>query len=151
MRRYSRRTLLTIGGAVCAALTTNFARAASAQSLGFSEIYDSIGPQGLRYSQKLLSLRGLSVAMSGFMAPPLKAESQFFVLTSAPVQLCPFCSADADWPSDIVVVYLSAATTPTRFTQALSVTGTLEIGSWTDPDNGFVSQIRLRDAAFRLA
>jgi len=29
------------------------------------------------------------------------------------------------------------------------VTGRLEVGSWTDPETGFVSQIRLRDAYYR--
>ena len=44
--------------------------------------------------------------MRGFMAPPLKAEAKFFVLTEIPMSICPFCSSDADWPDNIVVVYL---------------------------------------------
>ena len=43
--------------------------------------------------------------MTGFMAPPLKAESKFLVLTRMPMGVCPFCELAADWPSDIVVVY----------------------------------------------
>ena len=42
------------------------------------------------------------------MAPPLKAEAAFFVLTREPVALCPFCQSDADWPDNILVVYLSS-------------------------------------------
>ena len=44
--------------------------------------------------------------MHGYMAPPLKPESRFFVLTREPLALCPFCQSDAEWPADIVVVYL---------------------------------------------
>jgi hypothetical protein len=31
----------------------------------------------------------------------------------------------------------------------IEVEGVLEYGSWTDPDTGFVSLLRLRDATFR--
>ena len=42
------------------------------------------------------------------MAPPLKAEAAFFVLTREPVARRPFCQSDADWPDNILVVYLSS-------------------------------------------
>ena len=61
--------------------------------------------------KKLKALAGHRVRMQGFMAPPLKAEAKFFVLTERPMALCPFCSSDADWPPDIVVVYLDRAQT----------------------------------------
>jgi hypothetical protein len=63
--------------------------------------------------------------------------------------LCPFCSSDADWPDDILVVYLSAKQTFVQYNAAIRADGVLEHGSWTDPDTGFVSQLRLRDASFR--
>jgi hypothetical protein len=31
------------------------------------------------------------------------------------------------------------------------IRGKLELGSWTDPETGFVSQIRIVEAAFRKA
>lgn len=122
---------------------------AGTEAMSFDDLYASSGVLGLKFSSRLLSLKGKPVAIEGFMAPPLKAESNFFVLTREPVALCPFCSSDADWPSDIVVVYLRKAASPTKYSDPLAVTGTLEVGSWTDPENGFVSQIRLVDAAFR--
>jgi hypothetical protein len=118
--------------------------------LSFDELYEGSGVLGLRFAPPLLAARGRRVEMRGYMAPPLKAESLFFVLTREPVSICPFCSSDADWPTDIVVVYLRDPARPIRFSDEISVTGTLEVGSWTDPDNGFVSQIRLVDAAFRI-
>jgi hypothetical protein len=98
-----------------------------------------------------LALRGTTVAITGFMAPPLKPESTFFVLTAQPMAICPFCQSDADWPDDIVVVVLKAATAMTAGGSRLTVTGTLDVGSKTDAATGFVSQIRLVDASFAPA
>jgi hypothetical protein len=89
--------------------------------------------------------------MQGFMAPPLKAEADFFVLTAIPMALCPFCSSDADWPADIVVVYLDKAQTFEQANRRIEVTGKLEIGSWTDPNTGFVSLLRIVDAGYGAA
>ena len=83
------------------------------------------------------------------MAPPLKAESKFFVLTREPMAICPFCQSDADWPSDIVVVYLDRATPMIDGGEAVAVRGRLEVGSATDDATGFVSQIRIVDAIVR--
>ena len=82
------------------------------------------------------------------MAPPLKAEAKFFVLSEIPMALCPFCSSDADWPDNIMVVYLDRKQTFTQPNQMIEVTGTLESGSWVDPETGFVSQLRLRGARY---
>jgi hypothetical protein len=80
------------------------------------------------------------------MAPPLKAESDFFVLTRFPMSICPFCSNAADWPIDIVVVKLSSASEVISPAYAISVSGTLEFGVKVDPDTGFVSLVRIVDA-----
>ena len=76
-------------------------------------------------------------------------ESSFFVLTREPLAICPFCQSDADWPVDILVIYLAKATPLITAGARVMVTGRLEVGSWTDPESGFVSQIRLRDAYYR--
>jgi hypothetical protein len=119
--------------------------------LGFDGLYRSRGVRGLEFSEALLALRGQAVAMTGYMAPPLKAESSFFVLTAQPMSLCPFCASDADWPDDIVVVHLAASSPLTAAGSRLTVTGRLEAGSATDPATGFVSLIRLMDARYALA
>jgi hypothetical protein len=82
------------------------------------------------------------------MAPPLRAESRFFVLTREPLSLCPFCQSDAEWPVDIVVVYLRRDMPLTDAGARVRVDGRLEIGSWTDPDTGFVSLLRIVDAGY---
>jgi hypothetical protein len=114
--------------------------------LSFDSLYKSVGVLGIQYSDQAKALKGKEVRMRGFMAPPLKPESRFFVLTREPVSVCPFCSSDAQWPVDIVVIYLSGTLAPVNFSQRIEVRGTLEMGSWTDPQTGFVSQVRLVDA-----
>ena len=120
--------------------------AEAAETLSFDGLYESIGVLGIRYSERALFLKGQAVRMRGFMAPPLKPESKFFVLTREPVAVCPFCASDAEWPVDIVVVYLKKTLAPVDFQLRISVEGRLEIGSWTDPHTGFVSQVRIVDA-----
>ena len=105
--------------------------------------------RGYEFSDALLALEGKPVTMRGYMAPPLKPESKFFVLTGEPLALCPFCQSDADWPADIVVIYLERTAPMLGGGDPVTVTGRLEVGSWTDPESGFVSQIRIVDAAFR--
>lgn len=124
-------------------------RAGASEDLAFDELYGKISVLGLEFSDKVKGLAGRPVAMRGFMAPPLKAEAQFFVLTEIPMSICPFCSSDSDWPDNIVVVYLERKQTFTQPNETIEVRGKLEVGSWTDPDTGFVSRLRIRDAAYQ--
>jgi hypothetical protein len=114
--------------------------------LSFETLYKSVGVLGTQYSERAKLLKGKEVRMRGYMAPPLKPESKFFVLTREPVAVCPFCSSDAQWPSDIVVIYLKVTLGPVNFSKRIEVVGKLEMGSWTDPETGFVSQVRIVDA-----
>lgn len=145
----SRRALLLSTAALC--LATGAADASEDGALAFDELYGSVSVLGLTFSDKLKGLEGRIVRMRGFMAPPLKAEAKFFVLTERPMALCPFCSSDADWPADIVVIYLDRAQTFEQANAEIEVTGRLELGSWTDPETGFVSQVRIVNARFAKA
>lgn len=124
---------------------------AAPPALRFDELYASFSALGLVYSDKVKALTGQPIRMQGFMAPPLRAEARFFVLTQIPMALCPFCSTDADWPDNILVVYLDRKRTFTPPNQPIEARGVLERGSWTDPETGFVSQLRLRGASYDLA
>ena len=122
----------------------------SAIPLRFSDLYTTSGPLGVAFSESAQRLRGLPVRMSGYLAPPLKAEAAFFVLCAQPVSICPFCQSDADWPQDIVVIY--PRDSDWRFRSAaerVEVLGTLDLGSKLDPATGFVSQVRLLSALVR--
>ncbi len=125
--------------------------ALAAAELGFDELYGKVSVLGLQFSEKVKALDGETVRLTGFMAPPLKAEADFFVLGKQPMAVCPFCSSDADWPDDIVVIYLRRKQTFEHTTGLVAVEGVLEHGSWTDPETGFVSLLRLRDASFEAA
>ena len=122
---------------------------AQEQLLGFDSLYLSNTVLGLKFSTQTLAAKGKNVRMRGYMAPPLKPESNFFVLTRDPVAICPFCSSDAEWPVDIVVIYAKKTVVPINFSERIEVQGVLEVGSFIDPVTGFVSQLRLRDAEFR--
>jgi hypothetical protein len=104
---------------------------------------------GSELSGKTLALAGRPVHILGYMAPPLKPEVSFFVLTRAPVALCPFCNSDADWPSDIVIVYPRDREQWNQDGLPVAVSGVLEIGSKRDRETGFVSLVRVVDATIQ--
>jgi hypothetical protein len=126
-------------------------RLAEADLLRFSDIYASGGPLGLTFSETARRLQGRTTLVRGFLAPPLKPESRFFVLAAKPVSVCPFCQSDADWPQDIIVVYPRQGSAPgLRFrAHPHEISGVRELGSRVDGETGFVSQVRLVDATVR--
>jgi uncharacterized membrane protein YcgQ (UPF0703/DUF1980 family) len=119
-------------------------RALAADELNFNELYTT----GVELTPKAKSLAGKEVTMSGFMAPPLKAEADFFVLTRVPMAVCPFCDSQMDWPDDIVLVELDDIVSFTPFNRRISVTGRLEVGFVKDGETGFVSFVRLVSASY---
>jgi hypothetical protein len=111
--------------------------------LRFDEFYDGYNVRtGLILSDKLLSLDGKEVVIEGYMAPPLKAELDWFVLTRIRLEYCPFCSTAADWPDDIAVVYLAnSSIRPTE--RPMRLQGRLEVGPSIDPETGMLSLVRI--------
>ncbi|MGL4649125.1 MAG: hypothetical protein ACRC1H_06940 [Caldilineaceae bacterium] len=111
--------------------------------IAFDEFYEGYNMRtGLVLSDKLVSLDGQVVQMQGYMAPPLKPELDFFVLTRVRLAYCPFCSTAADWPDDIALVYLMDGTMRTT-ESPLRLTGRLEVGPAVDPETGMVSLVRV--------
>src|SRR5262249_31346604 len=145
-----RRGVARAAIAVMIALAPTVVASESATSLRFSDLYTSSGPLGIAFSESAERLRGQPVRMTGYLAPPLRAEASFFVLCAQPVSICPFCQSDADWPQDIVVVYPHDSAWRFRSAAArVEVIGTLDLGSKLDPTTGFVSQVRLLSALVR--
>jgi hypothetical protein len=109
----------------------------------FDEFYDGYNLRtGLVLSDKLVSLDGKDVVMEGYMAPPLKPELDYFVLTRIRLAFCPFCSTAGDWPDDIALVYLNDQTT--QATQyPVRIIGRMEIGASVDSETGMVSLVRI--------
>lgn len=109
----------------------------------FDEFYDGYNIRtGLMLSDMLLSLDGDSVQIDGYMAPPLKPELDYFVLTRIRLSFCPFCSTAADWPDDIALVYMQSGTT-TATLLPIRITGRIEIGQSVDQETGMVSLVRI--------
>lgn len=102
----------------------------------------------LSFSNLALSLAGQRITVNGFMAPPLKVEINFFVLTKQPLSVCPFCETEADWPDDILAVYTKRIVRVLPFNLKIEVRGVLELGTAKDAETGFVSRVRLTDAKY---
>ena len=102
------------------------------------------------YTDTAKKLAGKTISMQGFMAPHLKVESDFFVLSNAPVETCPFCASEDEWIDTIVFVRMKKRQEATRPGNLIPVEGKLEIGPQTDVATGFVSRVRLVDATFRV-
>ncbi len=110
-----------------------------------SELYNHDGS----FSPRAEELKGKRIAMQGFMAPHLKVDSDFFILSNTPVETCPFCASEGDWIDSIVFVRMRTKQEAVSPGSLINVEGTLEIGPATDEATGFVSKVRLVNADFR--
>lgn len=122
-------------------------RANDQAHLNLSDLYGD----GLAFSERALALEGTRVSVKGYMAPPLRANVAFFVLTQRPMSSCPFCETEAEWPEDILAVYTKRPLRPKPFNVNLVTRGVLELGALRDEDTGFVSRVRLADATYEEA
>ena len=141
LKRFTRRDTLYM--AACAPLVVSSAKAAEA--LTFKDIW----LEGDAISEKAKANIGLDVEMQGYMAPPIKTEVQFFVLTKIPTAICPFCDSTAAWPEDIVLVLMSRPIRAIDYDRLIRVQGTLEFGTAVDAATGFVSRVRLKNSTYR--
>lgn len=136
----SRRSFIAASGATVFA--PSIMRALDAP-LKLRELY-----AGGQVSDLAQSLQGERITVQGFMAPPLKAQMKFFVLTKLPMAVCPFCESDAEWPDNILAIYTKRVVKVIPFNVRIESRGILELGSYTDPETGFVSLVRLADATY---
>jgi hypothetical protein len=114
-------------------------RAQAADRVTFADLWS----EGAEFSERAQELAGKTVEMRGYMAPPLKPEVEFYVLTSTPMATCPFCDSEIAWPRDIALVMLTRPLKAQAYTRSISVSGILDIGTQTDPKTGFVSRVRI--------
>jgi hypothetical protein len=138
----NRRAALVTFATCCWPLSVSFA----GEPIGFADFYE----RGTEPTEKLSALNGKAVTISGYMAPPLKAESDFFVLTRAPMAVCPFCDSEMDWPSDIVLAKCDDLVEVMPFNRRIIVDGILAVGFEKDISTGFVSFVRLLHAEYRI-
>jgi hypothetical protein len=121
---------------------------ALAQALPRIRMFELYKPD-MSFSELAGRLAGKPVTIQGFMAPHLKVESDFFVLSNTPVDTCPFCESEDQWIDTIVFVRMKKRQEAARPGELIQVQGRLEIGPQTDVASGFVSRVRLLDATFQ--
>jgi hypothetical protein len=146
LRERSRVTRRALVGLACLAPFTSIP-AHAAERINIAELWAAGG----EFSRRATELAGKAIELRGYMAPPLKPEVDFFVLTNLPMAVCPFCDSAATWPEDIVLVFLNRPVRAIPYDRLISVNGTLHIGTETDAATGFVSRVRLRDSKYAKA
>lgn len=139
-----RRTFLAAASAATGAALLPALPAHAVEGVRLSDLYND----DLTFSPYALFLADLVITVQGFMAPPLKAESKFFVLTGIPTAVCPFFDSEAAWPGDIASVYTSDVVSVIPFSYPIRTTGTLRLGTYRDEELGFVSRLRLTDSFY---
>ena len=139
-----RFALATLGALVLPLAAPRLARAAAEGPVKLRDLY----ARGGGLSDLGRALLGERIEVEGFMAPPLRAESDFFVLTKMPMAVCPFCETSAEWPSDILAVYTRRTVDVVPFNVRIVTRGVLEDGEYRDPATGFLSLLRLTEATY---
>lgn len=117
---------------------------AGEEAVRLRELYN----KDLSFSDYANAVKGGRISLAGFMAPPLKAESTFFVLTNRPMAVCPFCESEAEWPNDIIAVYTKRVIEVVPFNVRIVTRGTLMLDTYEDPETGFVSRARVVDSVY---
>lgn len=117
---------------------------AAAQRIRMFELYD----EDDQFSPLARQLTGKRVSIQGFMAPHLKVDSDFFILSNTPVETCPFCASEGDWIDTIIFVRMRTKQEAIDPGTLILVEGTLEVGPARDEATGFVSKVRLTNAEF---
>jgi len=143
-----RREAIWIGSGLVGGLvsTTLICSAqANAVLIKFRDLYKT----EVEFSKLALDLEGREIKVVGFMAPPLKAEADFFVLTKLPMCVCPFCETEAEWPDNLILTYTAKPLRVLPWNMPIEVMGILSLGTETDEETGFVSKVRLLDANYR--
>ncbi len=138
----NRRGILACGIGFFASMT---AHATESERIKVRDLWAERG----EFSELAQRLDGKQVELRGYMAPPLKPEIDFFVLTRIPMAVCPFCDSGVSWPDDLMLVKSPVSIKVVEFNELIIASGRLEIGTKTDETTGFVSRVRLLDATYR--
>ncbi|WP_369932699.1 hypothetical protein [Rhodovulum sp. 12E13] len=144
MQTTRRRALALAAGFIAAPALL---RAQGDEAIKLRELYAGDN----EFSEFARDSEGERITVEGFMAPPLQADSTFFVLTKMPMSVCPFCETEAEWPEDILAIYTRRKYRVVPFNRKIVVRGELELGGYRDPETGFVSLVRLANAQFDYA
>ena len=143
----TRRNFTKLAAASAAtSLIMPVAHAEGPTRLRMKRLYDEASAS--QFSADALALAGKPVEIWGYMAPPLKVNLDFFILSDFPTETCPFCASEEDWIETIVFIRMRQAEELHTADSMIWTKGILDLGPATDPETGFVSRVRLNDATF---
>ena len=104
--------------------------------------------------EELKKLDQTTVTINGYLATSSPADGSFIFLMNMPYQSCPFCVPNTSQLSNTMEVYPSEGKTFSYTTQAVAVTGKLEVAPgetefFTDP-YGYEFNFRIVDAEYSI-
>lgn len=145
---FDRRTLILSAAALATAAPLR-----AEEPLAIDALYgpeeDRTGP-GPIFSDAARRFDGRPTLFTGFMAPPLLAETNFFLLCEVPMSVCPFCDTSSEWPNSLLSVFAKRRVDVVPFYQRIEVEGVLRLGEHLHEQTGFLSMARLEDAVFSI-
>jgi hypothetical protein len=143
-----RRNVLLLSTSVVALAACGVGNAkASPVRVALEDIHREPHMPGVEYSPKAQKLVGHRIRVEGFLAPHVgDRAAPFMVLAGQPMVGCPHCLGALDLPGDSLIAYFGARPGLAETGVPLAVEGVLDLGSRTDAQTGFVSNIRLFDA-----
>lgn len=141
---HRRRALTTALAAPLAALTLVGTGQIAWGAVTLGDLFDA----DLRYSATARALDGQRIAVTGFMAPPLKPDARFFILTKQPMRACPFCQDGSTWPDNVLMVLTKRPVDPMPHDQQITAHGVLELGPKLHETAGIFSRMRMVDARY---
>ena len=108
--------------------------------------------KGASSYEELKKLDGKTVSISGYMATSSPADGSFIFLMNLPYQSCPFCKPNTSQLSNTMEVYPEKDRSFDYTTQAITVTGTLEVAE-SEEENftdlyGYEFNFKIVDASY---
>ncbi len=95
------------------------------------------------------ALNGKPVSIVGYMATVSPVSGKFMYLLNLPYQSCPFCVPNSTQLANTMAVYAPEGKTFSYTEQAIQVSGTMEVGDYTD-EYGYVYNYRIVDASYEI-
>jgi cell division FtsZ-interacting protein ZapD len=104
--------------------------------------------QAIQYAQ-IEPLNHKQVSIVGYMATLSPLSGKYMYLMNLPYQSCPFCLPNSTQLANTMAVYAKNGQTFAYTEQAIRVTGTLEIGDYSD-EFGYLYNYRIADASYEI-
>jgi len=118
------------------------------------DVEDSSEPTKLSFSgavdiNTINSLDGKKVSITGYMATLSPVNGKFMYLMNLPYQSCPFCKPNTTSLANTIAVYSKSGDKFDYTDQAITVTGVIEVGDYTD-EYGYQYNYRIKNATYKI-